>query len=88
MPQFLFETGPTGGPHLDDAGGLAARRFPEVVVEHRYAVHDDGRRDVWVCRAPSKAHIERWAAAARLELRSLHQVDADVSPQTRERRRP
>jgi hypothetical protein len=79
MPHYLFETGLTSGPHVDAAIALSTQRFPEVALEHRYAAHDDNRREVWVCRAPNEAHLQRWAAAAHLELWSLQHVDVDVS---------
>ncbi len=79
MPRYLVETRPTTASDRDRALRLAAVRFPEVAVEHGYAAraeHDS--RDVWVCRAPSKAHIQRWAAAARLALGAVRHIETDA----------
>lgn len=80
MPRYLFET-----PLLDDtarerAGRVAAERFPEMEIEHTYVTErDDVSREVWVCRAPSASHVERWAAATQLPLGVVRRVDADVA---------
>ena len=80
MPRYLFETTVTSQPERDSAERLAASRFPEVAVEHRFAAHDgDVGSELWVCRAPSASHVHRFAAAARLSLASLRHVD-DVTP--------
>lgn len=83
MPRYMFETPLTDDDAGDRAARLAAQRFPEVALEHRYAVHDDGsHREVWVCRAPSVAHVRRWAGAAGVTLWVLRHVDGDGgSPQ-------
>ena len=76
MPRYLFETNVTNGPQRDSAERLAATRFPEVAVEHRFTAHDgDSGSELWVCRAPSASHVHRFAIAARLSLASLRHVD-------------
>jgi len=63
MPRFLVETSP--GDTSDRALRLAEQRSPYVSVEHRYTANDqEPRRVIWVCRAPSRAHIYRWTEAA------------------------
>ena len=64
----------------DDAVELAAVRYPEIVIDHRYAAHDEGL-DVWVCQAPSENHLRRWAAAAKFTVDLLQAVDPDARPQ-------
>jgi hypothetical protein len=81
MPRYLLETGPMSTADVRDAARLAARRFPEVVVDDRYVAHDDTPRELWVCHAPSAAHLQRWATAAHLDVRSVTHVDADAVPQ-------
>ena len=45
------------------------------MLEHHYAEHDGGGRDVWVCRAPNEDQLTRWAAAADLTLGEVRRVD-------------
>jgi hypothetical protein len=81
MPRYLMETGVVTTPVLDEAERLVAHRFPEIAVERRY-VTDDGitARAVWVCRAPSEAHLGRWAASAELSITSMCRIAADHRP--------
>ena len=83
MPHYLLETGATSEAHLDRALSLIGPRFPEVVVEQRYTAREIDRNEMWACRAPNAAHIQRWAAAAQLEVRSLRHVDADGTARVR-----
>lgn len=88
MPHYLFETEGASEPQRSSGPHLAAWRFPEVAVEHRYAAHGVPHgKELWVCRAPSEAHVHRWAAASDLELAALRHVD-DVVRQPRERPAP
>ena len=81
MPRYLFETDVDARSQLDAAGRLAAQRFPEITIEHRYTTHDDtGARVLWVCRAPTEVHLGRWAAAAHLALTCIRRVAADAPP--------
>jgi hypothetical protein len=75
MSLYLFETGPTGDSEVEQALALVSRRFPEIVVERLYTSHSGCGADVWVCRAPNVAHMQRWAEAGRLRLSHLRQVD-------------
>ncbi len=69
MPRYVFETPPIAQSALDRAITLAARRFPELAIEHRSAGADevDGY-DVWACHAPHATHLLRWAAAAGIDV--------------------
>jgi hypothetical protein len=59
---------------------MGDQRFPEVAVERRYSPHADGaNREVWVCRAPSEAHVKRWADATCIAPVGLRHVDALVA---------
>lgn len=61
----------------EGALALAATRFPEVQVDHRYtAQHEDGL-DLWVCQAPSEHHLRRWVEAAHLRVDLLQPVVTD-----------
>jgi hypothetical protein len=44
---------------------VLARRFPEidVIEQHQDRV---AREEVWICRAPSATHVERWATESDL----------------------
>ena len=76
MPSYVLGTRTTTRANRDALAELTATRHPEVLVELRFAAHDNDGLDVWICRAPSETHIRRWAAAADLELRLLQPVDA------------
>ena len=76
MPRFLLETDAVATPQIDAAVRLAAERFPEIAVED-LATDDNGTTSLWVCRAPSKTHVDRWASAAHLAAAiSVKSVDA------------
>ncbi len=80
MPRYLLETDVAASSEFAAAVAMAAKRFPEVAVEHCYTEHLGARaRMWWVCQAPSEAHVDRWLVAARLSPRSLRHVDT-VSP--------
>ena len=81
MPRYLVQTDEVTGSGLNGAERLAARRFPEISIEHRY-VSDDGTtaREVWICRAPSEAHLGRWAESAHLSITSMCRIAADHRP--------
>jgi hypothetical protein len=59
---------------------LAAERYPEIAFENQFVAHDGQAREVWVCQAPSKAHLQRWARAAHLTVRALEHVDIRTLP--------
>lgn len=81
MPLYLLDMDVTGEP---DGGERArtSRRFPEIVVEHRFVEHDRTGHEVWVFRAPSAAHVERWASATCSALRSLKQIEESSASAT------
>ena len=65
MPSYLLETDVIATSRIDAAVRLAARRFPEIAVED-VSTDQDRTRTRWVCRAPSKTHVDRWVKAAHL----------------------
>ena len=75
MPLFLIETAPMTDGQRDELYRLSARRFPEVALEHGYSRHDCDGREFWLCRAPSRDRLSRWAAAAALPLHVVRHVD-------------
>ena len=64
MPLFLFDSPRISDLQRDHALRLAARRFPEIAVEHRFGEQDGGGLDLWVCRASNEDQLTRWAVAA------------------------
>ena len=70
MPRYLLKTDAIATAQIDAAVRLATQRFPEVAVED-ISTDDDGARTIWVCRAPSKTHVGRWAEAAHLAAASV-----------------
>lgn len=81
MPRYLFDLATSDRETRERATRLATQRFPELEIEHSYVLHDEhGNREVWVCRAPSEAHLHRWATAADITLGTVQRVDADAAP--------
>src|SRR5262249_8919508 len=80
MPHYLVETTTTSRTDLLGTVRLAAERYPEIAIEDRFIAHDGPAREVWVCRAPSRFHLHRWAAASGLVLRSLEQFNSTPIP--------
>ena len=74
MPLFLFDSPPISDLQRDHALRLAARRFPEIAVEHRFGEQDGGGLDLWVCRASNEDQLTRWAVAAELTLGEVRRV--------------
>ncbi len=77
MPRYLFETPPHSRVRSDAVVRLVALRFPECTVEHRGTEIAGYER--WVCRAPSEAHVHRWADAAGITIEGLRRVEADLA---------
>jgi hypothetical protein len=80
MPRYSLRTATISAVARRRAVEIAARRFPEIAVEADDEVSGDRTPDhlLWVCRAPSPAHVRRWAAAA-----GLHLVDVQpIAPPT------
>jgi hypothetical protein len=79
VPRYLLETQITSQAERDRVLRLAAQRFPEVALEHCFAVRDGSdERDLWICRATSDAHIWRFAHAAAVQLYGVRQIQAGV----------
>ena len=77
----MLETASISAAEREQATATASLRFPEIAVEQRFSARDDnGGRDIWVCRAPSAAHLRRWAEACRFALAVLQPIDTDRSP--------
>ena len=72
MPRFLLETEADAAVQLEATRRLASQRFPEVAIEDRAVAGGRGDHAYWVCRAPSEAHIGRWASAIDLSVLSVH----------------
>jgi hypothetical protein len=78
MPRFVVETVPVDGVVRATATALLPARFPELQIDQVSAGPDTDR---WRLRAPSEAHLHRWAAASQLEIRSLRRADAHAKDQ-------
>jgi hypothetical protein len=80
VPRYLVESPPFSPVERERLLALAAHRYPEVAVEHCFAGGDDpGIGDVWVCRATSPVHLERWARAGGLALRAVRRIEYDAA---------
>jgi hypothetical protein len=80
MPRYLLQTGAVAPSGSAAAVQLATRLFPEIAVEHCYVAHDEvNAQTTWVCRAPSDAHLRRWANASGFGRISLQRIDAEHS---------
>jgi hypothetical protein len=67
MPRYELRTAPIGPAQARRVIDIIPRCFPEIeVIERRY--DDTNQLDVWICRAPSIGHLERWASASALPL--------------------
>ena len=78
MPRYLIETSGWMRLHCKTAARLVAHRFPELTFEYSGAAEPTtSGRDEWLCRAPSEAHVRRWAAAAGVCIQALRRVDAE-----------
>ena len=69
MPDFELTLTTADVP--DDVGKGAitalATRYPEVDVVGRYR-SDATDHELWICRAPSVAHVERWVGESALRV--------------------
>jgi hypothetical protein len=72
MPRYVFTTRPITRSAFERAITLAARRFPELAIDHRSS-GDVGvdARDTWVCDAPHETHLVRWVAAAGIDATAI-----------------
>jgi hypothetical protein len=78
VPRYLVETCAVSAAERAVAERLAAQRFPEVALEHRYTVGEGAERhDLWVCRASSKAHVQRWSETSGLALGEVRRIEDD-----------
>jgi hypothetical protein len=77
VPRYLVETAAPDRLSAAAAADLAARKFPEVVLEQG-SDGPVGVPAVWVVRAPSRTHVGRWAAAAGLRPTVLRRLDRPV----------
>ena len=65
MPRYEVRLTVASVTERSRAVDVLARRFPEidVIEQHRDGV---AREEVWICRAPSATHVERWATESAL----------------------
>jgi hypothetical protein len=84
MPLYLFEAPTMTDGQRREALRLCALRFPEVALEQGFAHHDGDGHDVWLCRAPNRDRLSRWAAALGLRVQAIRHVDpVRLRPETR-----
>jgi hypothetical protein len=72
MPRYDIELDVVNAVWLDVALRLAAARFPELALEPAGLGGEPTTH--WTCRAPSAAHIRRWANAAGVRVRSVRDL--------------
>jgi hypothetical protein len=75
MPRYMFRVTGSSAVDVEAALSVAASRFPEIGVEHRFLGRGEHRSEVWVCTAPSETHVVRWATAVSLAPEDIDQVD-------------
>ena len=84
MPRFVLELNAVSSSQFADALRLTYQRFPEIAVDRRdvsgaRAPTTEPEREKWLCRAPSAAHLRRWALAAQVRVTTVTPVEADRS---------
>lgn len=78
MPRFLIETDAVPRSLVEAATRLAALRFPEISVDESSTHGDSGSGwTLWVCGAPSRTHLDRWASAVRLRPSLVRRIESD-----------
>jgi hypothetical protein len=76
MPRYLLRTDIASDACAAAAVHLAGECFPGIKVERREVISAGADAHMhWVCRAPSEAHLHRWATAAQLGVGSVRQVE-------------
>lgn len=79
MPRYVLESSDIGRAVRSRAAQQPVLRFPELDVEHGFVVRDPrGIRHVWVLRAPSEAHVRRWAETVGLVPSTVGRVELDA----------
>ena len=78
IQRYLIETHSDSAECRDLAIEVSARRFPEVELEHCYVGRGIPIVIVWICRAPSDAHVRRWLGASGLTPTLVRQVDHET----------
>lgn len=75
MGRYLLETSAIDDATTHRARQVAARRYPEVIIEASFTTLDDATtRGVWICHAPNDHHVRQWAAAAQLDIHRLTSI--------------
>ncbi|MEO5901594.1 MAG: hypothetical protein ABIR68_15915 [Ilumatobacteraceae bacterium] len=75
MGRYLVETSAIDDATTRRARHVAARRYPEVVIEASFGTHEGPTtHGVWICHAPSDHHVRQWAAAAQLDIHRLTSI--------------
>ena len=74
MPSYLSRSARTDDDRIGRAIELASVRFPELALTHRFALRETDT-EVWLCSAPSAAHVERWSEESRLVIGPVRRID-------------
>ena len=83
MPRYRVDIGSVSDDRMSTALRIAVERFPEIALETGDAVTDFADRTRWMFRAPSVAHLRRWAEAAHLPVTSVHDINDVLRADTR-----
>lgn len=74
MPSFLFRSRRIEANRVAGAMDLAARRYPELAVTHRYTLRDSDA-EIWVVDAPNSVQVEDWAQDSEIVAGRVHRAD-------------
>ena len=73
MPDFEVSVSNDVGRSMEHVTATLARRYPEIQIVGRYL--DERHADeLWICRAPSVAHVERWATEQALHVTRIRRL--------------
>jgi hypothetical protein len=82
--RYLVETSAIDEATTHRAMHVAARRYPEMIIEASFrTLNDPTAHGVWICHAPSDRHVRQWATAARLNVHRLTSIMHLQSSSTR-----
>ena len=73
MPEFELSVSNDDGRSMEHVTATLARRFPEIHVVGRYRGEQQAD-ELWLCRAPSVAHVERWVAEEALYVTRIRRL--------------
>lgn len=73
MPDYELSVPHDDRRSMEHVHAHLAKRFPEIEVVGRYVSEQHGD-ELWICRAPSVAHVERWIADEALHVTRIRRL--------------